>query len=113
MQVSDWADPPLRDHSKGTWEAERPEAELGWGHPGGTVTPARQAPITGYSVYLIPMTSQQPHEEGTTIDRSHLPRFTEMSGRARVKVRPLAPSLRSGLCEDPPPDQTGAFHNSD
>lgn len=35
MQVSDLAAPPLQDHSKGTGEAERPEAELGWGHPGG------------------------------------------------------------------------------
>ena len=58
-------------------------------------------------VCLIPVNSQQSHEEGTTINLldpwghgrserlSHLPQFTQMTGRARIRIRLLAP--KSGL----------------
>lgn len=69
----------------------------------------------------IPVNSQQSHEERTTINLldpwghgrserlSHLPQFTQMTGRARIRIRLLAP--KSGLLplKNPPSGQNQAF----
>ena len=65
------------------------------------------SPLCWVPVCLIPVNSQQSHEEGPTVNLldptgngrsvrlSHLPQFTQMTGQARIRIRLLAP--KSGL----------------
>lgn len=113
-------------HSEGTWGGGQKSLEQRWGGPRWGNSCHSQAGFhhAGRSVCFIPKTSQESQEEGTAIDPldrrghwrserlSHLPQSTQMTGQARIRIRPLAP--QSGLLprKTHPLAQISLFHNS-